>query len=641
MSENHHSDAGGTARELDFAAFISYTTNPDYQLSRRVESFLESFHTQVRSSGLDIPPLQVCRDGSDFGATGIAAGVADAEATIDRLLESHLARSRNLVILCSKRTAQSRYVALEIEWFLKNRGGDHVLLAVSEGRDPIGQPEEVFPPAIIAAGLHYKPWYDLRGFRGRQAKSWMKVRAPDDELARLAAHLAGDTSGRLVPSWRREMRRRARRLRLIAGAVVLVLGLTGAYALWQGGESSRAQTRAAAGDLLFAAEANLARDPQLALLLGIAAAGRSLDADGFIDADVESLLMRAILASPRRLGVRESIDELAWSPDGRLIAAGDNDGGVTVFDVASGNTITFQSGQEWIEALDWTDDGTKLASGGRDGTVFVRNTRSWAAERIIQFGESVNAVDWRPRTLLLAVALAVGDSSRVEVYDYLAGQSVLAVPGFNVAWSPAGDRLAVTGFDGRFRLVSPDGQVLSDRAGHHRVANEMRWTASGPRVATSSVDDTVMVWNGVTGERLAALPSDFPLSVAWSPDGSLLASGSAGGTVTTWSGATYELLLQIGGSQTLTGDVIAGSGPQNYVNDLEWSPDGTQLALADRGAGFSGAGEVIIYPTGILLARSPEDWLAIARSLVTRPFTDEECLQFFLTEQCPEIERGD
>lgn len=72
MSDGVKREAGERDRDFEFAAFISYTTDPDYRLARRVESFIEAFHTQTRSSGLEIEPLQGCRDGSDF--TAVAGG---------------------------------------------------------------------------------------------------------------------------------------------------------------------------------------------------------------------------------------------------------------------------------------------------------------------------------------------------------------------------------------------------------------------------------------------------------------------------------------------------------------------------------------------------------------------------------------
>lgn len=48
-----------------FDAFLSYTTQGDYHLARKVEAFLESFHKSFDKNN-SFRALRICRDGSDF-----------------------------------------------------------------------------------------------------------------------------------------------------------------------------------------------------------------------------------------------------------------------------------------------------------------------------------------------------------------------------------------------------------------------------------------------------------------------------------------------------------------------------------------------------------------------------------------------
>jgi hypothetical protein len=106
-----------------------------------------------------------------------------------------------------------------------------VLLAVTEG-DPKGQPEKVFPKAILECGLHQqRSWYDLRGARycyrlpGSPAKNF------DDERVRLATDLIGpELAGSIRPIWFRNQRRR-RILTVLEGIILLALVLG---ATWKG-----------------------------------------------------------------------------------------------------------------------------------------------------------------------------------------------------------------------------------------------------------------------------------------------------------------------------------------------------------------------------------------------------------------------
>jgi WD40 repeat protein len=91
------------------------------------------------------------------------------------------------------------------------------------------------------------------------------------------------------------------------------------------------------------------------------------------------------LAERRRQGnplpvdpVPESLEAVAFSPDGRTLAAGSGDGTVVLFDPTTGERLgdPLAGHVAEVETLAYSPDGALLASSSPDGTVIMRDARS-------------------------------------------------------------------------------------------------------------------------------------------------------------------------------------------------------------------------------------------------------------------------
>ena len=70
------------------------------------------------------------------------------------------------------------------------------------------------------------------------------------------------------------------------------------------------------------------------------------------------------------------MNAVEWSPDGRRIASGSDDGTVQVWDAADGSHVyTYRGHSDIIWTMAWSPDGKRIASGCADKTVQV-----WDAE---------------------------------------------------------------------------------------------------------------------------------------------------------------------------------------------------------------------------------------------------------------------
>jgi hypothetical protein len=268
----------------EYEIFVSYTRDPDYKFARSLTAFLESFHKipvpVVRGDerGPQLSPIKVCLDGVTFSLppAGLQADAGEGSVTfapsdrsVNPVVESYLAKSRELLVLCSSRTIKSPWVNHEIEWWLAHRDAGSIRLAVTEADYPWSDPASFFPSVIVQHGLHEEICYDLRGFYEKRAREWSKVSDFDSQRVRLAADLNGESAGDVLPLWFREQRHRQRRRFITVTTSAFVLLAAISFGLYQAAETRKERQHAIeqeASRLVAESFEVLERDPSTALM---------------------------------------------------------------------------------------------------------------------------------------------------------------------------------------------------------------------------------------------------------------------------------------------------------------------------------------------------------------------------------------
>jgi WD40 repeat protein len=139
---------------------------------------------------------------------------------------------------------------------------------------------------------------------------------------------------------------------------------------------------------------------------------------------------------------------VAFSPDGRLVASGGCDGRVKVWDVAANREATSPEGHDdWVYGVAFTPDSRRLVSACRDGSVKVWDVATGKELLTLHGTAPVHGVSVSPDGRLIAAAERDG----IRLWDAATGDERTRLTGPRpyaraVAFSPEG-RFVAVGFD--------------------------------------------------------------------------------------------------------------------------------------------------------------------------------------------------
>ena len=544
-----------TGRKYPYDAFLSYSSRADYERARRIEAFLESIHKTPAASGVTVPPLRICRDGSDFRLPRSAEESLPQEDEekdpIWKIIRAELAKSRGLLVLCSPESTRSDWVSKEVGWFRKRQEEEKdriILPVVTGGQDPSGDPKEVFPQAVRDANLHTQTiWYDLRALGASSRPPGVKD--PEDELVRLASDLLGwdaDRHGPLSTLWEREQLKRRRRQAAWLISIAAVLIVLAVVAVWQAVLSKRESRRARANAVVLSADAE--SDPVLAALLIAELADEEEPEQGLRVA--QKIVSRGALPRAILRGHTRRPFALSFTPDGRHIFSASVDGSVRLWPVdGRGDPQVFAGHGEGLVKAVLSPDGRWIATGTEKGGVRIWRVGVPKVQRRLLCGRGVvdlsfdsesswlacvsqdgDALLWRIQgadTLLLKLAqdrkVVRVHSERNRKGGWLAGRdgSVwtfstvgpeapsirLSLPRSrevdelftwfhtdSIVFSPDGSKIAFFNEE-RLLVQSTDGSQKPRRFPHRGHVNSVEFSRDGLRLLTACSDGRVRIWS--------------------------------------------------------------------------------------------------------------------------------------------------
>jgi WD40 repeat protein len=369
---------------------------------------------------------------------------------------------------------------------------------------------------------------------------------------------------RAAEAYAADLRRRSRILRVVLAGTAVV-ALVAAFGFVQATHARHQATREAhdalAAQLDTEAAAVFSRDitggDDVVAIAKTLAAQRirsdpAASRSAFYTATAALNTTRNIVSTPA------PIASLAVSPDGRILAAGDDAHTIRLWRFTDpahpaplGQPLTGHT--DVVNSLAFSPDGRTLASGSSDRTV-----RLWSLS---------------------------GPSDPKSLGQPLTGHTGAVK---SVAFSRDGHTLASGSSDHTVRLWNladpaqpvPTGVPLT---GHTNTVFGLAFSSDGRTLASGSGDSTVRLWNLADPAHPVPLGgpltghTDIVFSVAFSPDGRTLAAGSRDNEVRLWNVSEPD-------NPSPLGHPLSSYSRTSGVFSVAFSPDGRTLASGNRDA---------------------------------------------------------
>ena len=293
----------------------------------------------------------------------------------------------------------------------------------------------------------------------------------------------------------------------------------------------------------------------------------------------------------------EVVFSVAFSADGKYVVSGSIYYDIIVWEAATGREIRRIINHGEMTSVALSPDGNYVASGNTDDTARVWEVTTGKEVARMTYGGDVLAVAFSPDGQYVV-------SSGCEKYDI----SNICTEGTARVWEAStGKEITRMIYDGHVTSLafSPDGQyvLLGFRDGmaslwdastgketvgiaHDAAVTSAVFSPDGKYVVSGSWDNTARVWEAATGKEVSRIThEDVVTSVAFSPDGRYVVSGSRDYTARVWEAITgKEIVRMIHGLQVGS---VAFSPDSRYVVSGSWEARVWEVAPGKQIIGIS------------------------------------------------------
>ena len=237
-------------------------------------------------------------------------------------------------------------------------------------------------------------------------------------------------------------------------------------------------------------------------------------------------------------GHTDTVNTIAFSPDGATLASGSRDKTIKLWRV-SDQTVSAtlehvpgdgQSASR-VTSVAFDPDGAMLATAGYQ-TVILWDLTDNTVSYTFQHDDWAAKVTFSPNGSYLAVIH--GERKKIKIWDVITKQSVTDLTGdvkwiSDIAFSPDSSTFVDAGLDGTLTLRATSDWSVSSSINVYGSVSGLAFSPDGKTLASASLN--LGLWAVETGEPIASLKNhnDGTNDVAFSSDGEMLASSEYNG----------------------------------------------------------------------------------------------------------------
>ena len=293
----------------------------------------------------------------------------------------------------------------------------------------------------------------------------------------------------------------------------------------------------------------------------------------------------SVKTTPGTTSIETIVWTSVWSPDGKYIAAGGNQGFLRIYHANNlkvwkeypvAQTITklrwhpgskvllasLQTSKEvsfyinietdirtpvsglpetGTRGAGWSHDGQQFAFGDSEGNFHVYNFFSQEPRTYATMQKSITGLSWNPKNDLIAVI-----GSHIEIHDHRQDTAVMIIPRpkevllLGVAWHPSGKYFVTSdygiqeeGIAPLLQFWSPDGRPIKSVEHAKYEYRNIAWSPDGEYLASAS--ESLCIWDKQGELLFEGKAPNLLWGVDWSPDQQKIITSTEAGDLILWN----------------------------------------------------------------------------------------------------------